>query len=616
MALTISLKHQHLSIGTLDCPELPDFAVLTGRNGAGKTQLLHALMERHAVVPGIPQHEIELYDMFSFSPPNSRPGNRHSNQFARKTASDYLVGNQEPPPVAIAAEIFDHYTAEIETKSGKEERDEFVRGLRDRIKRTPDFEVFPTARAKGSIPYDQSLLERVMELLIRRGERSQNITMSHNNSFNGNPAALITLAMKRTEKLPHELTHDDIMGASHYEGGTIANTISEVFAAYKVDQYVWAHARVETDPVPFPDLVDEYQRRNRPPWDALRDVMANMREATGDGGLFDFGFSDPADLRLDMTNYAGFEFKTEMTNNTTGVRYNPDSLSSGEKILMALCLASFNQLLGRRRPKLLLLDELDAVLHPSMVTALVEALKTLFVEHGAKVLLTSHSPMTVAALGETEIFRVVRNGGKVRITATNKSEAIEELSEGIATVDAGLRIAACGGADVTILTEGHNARHLKRWVELNFPRGVQVFDQLAQHTSKSQLLAYGRLLASMEPSTHFVIVWDCDAAGEAQTLRDELRNGAKVTPFAFKRRSDNGIARRGIENNYGEDILERYVIKKTDSDGCLLGHDFNYNRKTEFAEHVRRHATCEYFAHFGDLHDVVAGILSSGSSPT
>ena len=118
MALTISLERQHLSIGTLVCPVLPDFAVLTGRNGAGKTQLLHALMERHAVVPGIPQHEIELYDMFSFSPPNNRPGNRHSNQFARKTASDYLHGTQGPPPVTIAAEIFDRYTAEIERECG------------------------------------------------------------------------------------------------------------------------------------------------------------------------------------------------------------------------------------------------------------------------------------------------------------------------------------------------------------------------------------------------------------------------------------------------------------------------------------------------------------------
>ena len=43
--------------------------------------------------------------------------------------------------------------------------------------------------------------------------------------------------------------------------------------------------------------------------------------------------------------------------------------------------------------------------------------------------MTSHSPMTVAALDETDIFRVVRTGGHVDISRTTKSEAINELSK-------------------------------------------------------------------------------------------------------------------------------------------------------------------------------------------
>ena len=76
---------------------------------------------------------------------------------------------------------------------------------------------------------------------------------------------------------------------------------------------------------------------------------------------------------------------------------------------------------------------------------------------------------------------MVRTGGHVDVSRTTKSEAISELSDGLATVDVGLRIAAYDEAKVTILTEGHNAKHLKRWVELNFPRGVQVFEELG-HT--------------------------------------------------------------------------------------------------------------------------------------
>ena len=141
--------------------------------------------------------------------------------------------------------------------------------------------------------------------------------------------------------------------------------------------------------------------------------------------------------------------------------------------------------------------------------------------------------MTVPALDEDDIFRVVRTGDSVKVCRTTKSEAINELSEGLATVDVGLRIAAYDGAKVTILTEGHNAKHLKRWVELNFPEDVHFFEGLESYSSDSQLLTYGRLLGRVNTNTHFVVVWDCDAAGKAEALRGELPSGAKVTPFAF-----------------------------------------------------------------------------------
>ena len=611
----ITLNKQYLSIGTLTCSELPDFAVLTGRNGAGKTQLLQALSRGDATVAGIKSDEIEFYDMASFCPPESTVGNWQSNQLqlARTTASNYVDGDQEPSLVAIALDIFQHHTAEIERQNGIDARDEFVASLRHRTERTPDSSVFPKDL---TLDYDRALNERVMLPLRQRSGRRATTKPSRSNSSAGNPAALITMAMKFTGKLAHELTYDDIMRASHYQGGTIDNTISKVFAAYKVDQHDWAHARFETasGAVRFEDLVAEYHERNPPPWDTLRDVMTTMRDAAGEDGLFDFDFSDPTDRPLDMSNYREFSFKTEMTNRTSGAHYEPNTLSSGEKILMALCLASFNQRLGRRRPRLLLLDEIDAVLHPSMVTALVAALKSLFLNHGCRVLMTTHSPMTVAALPENNVYRVIRRGAEVRIAPTTKTEATEELSEGIATLDAGLRIAASDQAAVTILTEGHNARHLKRWVELNFPGRVHVFDKLAEHTNKYQLLAYGRMLAAMDPTTHFVIVWDCDAAAQAQTLCEEIRRGAKVKPFAFKRR-DNKVARNGIENNYDEDILLPYAITKVDNEGRVLRRDFNDSRKTEFADQVWRDGTKEYFTHFKGLHAVVAGILASESGP-
>ena len=245
-----------------------------------------------------------------------------------------------------------------------------------------------------------------------------------------------------------------------------------------------------------------------------------------------------------------------------------------------------------------------------MVTALVTLLKDLFVSQGTKVLMTSHSPMTVPALDEDDIFRVVRTGDSVKVSRTTKSEAINELSEGLATVDVGLRIAAYDGAKVTILTEGNNVKHLKRWAHLNFPDSVQVFEGLESNSNDTQLLTYGRLLGKVNTNTHFVVVWDCDAAGKANALRCELPSGAKVTPFAFARR-ENTIARDGIENNYDEDILEPYSTTTTGGNGELLSRGFQSNRKTEFADHILREGTPQYFTNFQDLNDIVSGILGT-----
>ena len=611
--MRIELNSPYKSIGHLTTEDLPDFAVLIGRNGAGKTQLLGALSEGTAGIPGINADEVELYDMYSFRPPNTSLTNRHANQFANVTADAYLLGQPGVRrPVESAAAIFRRCAGDIERDSGSEARHDFERTLRDEIRSLPDFTVFAVGQES---PYKAELYNEILSPLIPEETQQQRQRRLSSPgpiiSFNNNPAALLSAAMKQADKLPHDLTRDDIITASHYQGHTLANSISEVFTAYKVEQYIWAHKRIETEDVAYADLIAQHRAEYPPPWETLRKILSDMRDAAGYDGLFDFEFSDPDDYELNLGNYEEFTFKAEMKNRTTGAEYELDSLSSGEAVLMALCLVSFNRYLGRRRPKLLLLDELDAVLHPSMVSALVSALKGLFVPEGTRILMTSHSPMTVAALDEADIFRVAREGDRVKVTRTTKSEAISELSEGLATVDTGLRIAAHDEAKVTILTEGNNAKHLKRWVELNFSTDVHVFEDLGQHTNDGQLLAYGRLLGRMNTNTHFVVVWDCDAASKAETLRQDLPGSAKVTPYAFPKRSDNTIAQRGIENNYGEEILRPYSTTTKRSDGTLVAQSLPNDQKTAFADHVLRAGTPEYFTNFQGLYDIVSGILES-----
>ena len=69
--MQLNLNAKHLSIKSLSAPPIPSFAVLIGRNGVGKTQLLDAIRNRCVSTPN--GAVIEKYDIESFRLPSSEP---------------------------------------------------------------------------------------------------------------------------------------------------------------------------------------------------------------------------------------------------------------------------------------------------------------------------------------------------------------------------------------------------------------------------------------------------------------------------------------------------------------------------------------------------------------
>lgn len=112
-----------------------------------------------------------------------------------------------------------------------------------------------------------------------------------------------------------------------------------------------------------------------------------------------------------------------------------DQLSSGEKTLIALSLFIYKTRKNRIPPRVLLLDEVDSSLHPSMINRLLNVLENLFIEEqGFKVIMATHSPTTVALSPEDSIYIIEKNGEQ-KIKKEIKSYAICILTEGIATLN-------------------------------------------------------------------------------------------------------------------------------------------------------------------------------------
>ncbi|WP_291286537.1 AAA family ATPase [Flavobacterium sp.] len=101
-------------------------------------------------------------------------------------------------------------------------------------------------------------------------------------------------------------------------------------------------------------------------------------------------------------------------------------LSDGEKTIISLCFTSL-QKNNLDEIKLLLLDEFDAVLNPSLIESFFIVIKKYYLDKGVIVILTTHSPATISLAPEYASFYEVfkPNGNSSRVLQVNKEDYAE-----------------------------------------------------------------------------------------------------------------------------------------------------------------------------------------------
>ncbi len=115
-------------------------------------------------------------------------------------------------------------------------------------------------------------------------------------------------------------------------------------------------------------------------------------------------------------------------------RLRPIDLSSGEKVLLGLVLWLYNSQHHGRFPRLFLLDEPDAHLHPSMTRHLLGVIKEVLVErYNVRTILTTHSPSTVALAPADAVFEMSKVQPRIR-RSPSQAETIGLLTSGLVTV--------------------------------------------------------------------------------------------------------------------------------------------------------------------------------------
>lgn len=109
---------------------------------------------------------------------------------------------------------------------------------------------------------------------------------------------------------------------------------------------------------------------------------------------------------------------------------NIQHLSDGEKTILWITCALINHTLNRsslENCQLILLDEPDAFLHPKMIHCFISVVKKMSDELGCDVLMSTHSPTTVALAKECSVYNVTPK----MVTHVSQDRAIKDLLDGV-----------------------------------------------------------------------------------------------------------------------------------------------------------------------------------------
>ena len=130
----------------------------------------------------------------------------------------------------------------------------------------------------------------------------------------------------------------------------------------------------------------------------------------------------------------GTTYQAKLINEKTREPINLSDLSTGETVFFQLLVTLFNNSKKSLQiPKIVLLDEMDAGLHPYLIKKLLNDIKKILIEEmKIKAIMTTHSPTTVALCEEENLY--VMRDSMPRINKITKQKALDMLTIGIPTL--------------------------------------------------------------------------------------------------------------------------------------------------------------------------------------
>lgn len=410
--MKLSFLRPHKSIRAIPNLEIPDFVVLTGVNGAGKTHLLEAIEKGCILVDNITIDEqtkpIRLFNWMNLVPNDSgaiAPFQLNQERYDLWSQLSQSI-NEYRPPIYNTLQTFNKpelLNIDIHTLVSMSTEELIELGLNS----------------------DQA--QQILQTIKNVSQHAKNKFIQNDRSYR--PTLLNRLEEKT--KIPliafkQEDFYDNFPMTPWMSVDMFQQSFGRLFAEYQRNWLLnevkeLGHSKGNKN-VTFLSEQEFRKQHGEPPWDFLNNVL--------EAANLDFHINKPDE-------YEDRPYEPILTDKLRGNIVKFADLSSGEKILMsfALCLYYAED---RRQlvdyPKILLFDEIDAPLHPSMTQSLLNTIQDVLINHHKiKVIFTTHSPSTVALAPEDSIY-IMNKTGENRLQKTTKDNALAILTSGVPTL--------------------------------------------------------------------------------------------------------------------------------------------------------------------------------------
>lgn len=420
--MKILLKDNYKSLQSFESETLNSLTVITGKNGSGKSQLLTLIAAKAKNDPSVAAIRLELDPAIS---------SIQSEGIIKENSSRIS---------------HDHWRNIVNSKLGP------FRALSPSVRKLCNFIVTNELQAKARDDSRQEVLSHNTEYLEALSKTWAEIRSVPPPSFDQiNPSIerkvlrqVFSVQNEQVTKLANEICAstgkiiDDLTDADFYNTPIKEHMIdsSDLFSS-QVELIFYNYAKrrdqnrknwfykneegIANNSTSDADFINKYI----PPWIAINDIL--------DRHSIDFHFKGIEKTEFSVDAQIDFNLYKKTTEQVIPF----GDLSSGEKVIIGLILKLFtSEYYGKDMtfPELLILDEPDAHLHPEMSKLLLDVLRETFaLKFRINVIITTHSPSTIALAEENEIFQL-KNGLGSSLNKIAKDEALKILTEFLPTL--------------------------------------------------------------------------------------------------------------------------------------------------------------------------------------